>query len=210
MEKTEKFIFTLGICSLAAIVILLIIFSLFKLEFVSRIIAVIIASAIGGRMVAILAGFELELHSTYIILILSIFNTVWLFVMLPLIITFYHKIIELRFLGKMLHSTKRIAQIQKDNILRFGIWGLPVFIWLPFPWTGALVGSVIGFLLGFPTKKNIIITVISMLVGVISWTIGFKYMLYFTGPAGKIISILVLAFILFTSVLKKSEIHYGG
>lgn len=209
MDKTENIIFSLGLLLFITFTVMLFISLMFKYELSYKIIGVILASIVGGRMAAILAGFEVKLSSLYIILLLSVFNSIWLFVMFPLISTFYHKVIEVNFFGKMLHLTKKAAESQKDNVSRLGVWGLPVFIWLPFPWTGALVGSAIGFLLGLSTMKVMAIAVISMLFGVISWTIGFKYMVYFTGPAGKMISIAALAIIFLTSWIKRAEIYRG-
>ena len=207
MEKTEKYIFLTGIVLFIVMLLFFLISSLLRNEFAFKIMAVILGTVIGGRMAAIFTGIELGLYSLYIIIILFIFNTAWLFIIFPLISTFYHRVIEIKILGKVLHSTKRTAQIQKDKITQYGAWGLPVFIWLPFPWTGAVIGAVIGFLLGISTKKIMLISVISMLIGVISWTYGFQYMLYFTGTAGKIVSIIFLLLILFSSVMKKNKIH---
>jgi uncharacterized membrane protein len=170
-------------------------------ELILQILAVITASLLGGRMASILAGQQLELHPTLMLLILAVWNSSVLLVFLPLVATFSHNVIRVRFLGKILESTRREAEAKKNTVRKYGTWVLPVFIWLPFPWTGALIGGIIGFLLGMSLKRTLLISIPSMVVGVASWVYGFQLFLVLTGKTGKIISIaLLLTILLFCSL----------
>jgi uncharacterized membrane protein len=179
--QTEAFIFYVGCCLFASEGLTLLILWFLQRESALEIVAVLTASIISGRTASILAGQELGLHPLSIILILSIWNSGVLFVLLPLIVDFSQDVLKGRFLGNMLDSTRK-----------YGPWGLPLFVWLPFPWTGALVGAVIGFLMGMSVKKALLIIVPSMVVGVVSWVFGFQYLFILTGVIGKIICVVLL------------------
>ncbi len=153
-------------------------------------------------MAAILTGLELGLHHLLLVFILFVFNTAWVFLFSPLIISFYNKVIKLKFFGKMLIFTKRMAEMQKENVASMGRWGLPIFVWLPFPWTGALVGFVIGYLMGIPLKNLILVVLTAMLMGIVSWTLGFECFLLLTGKAGKIFSVFMICGMLLIAKLR--------
>ncbi len=190
--QTEAFIFYVGCCLFASEGLTLLILWFLQRESALEIVAVLTASIISGRTASILAGQELGLHPLSIILILSIWNSGVLFVFLPLIVAFSQDVLKGRLLGNMLDSTRKRAEAQKSRISKYGPWGLPLFVWLPFPWTGALVGAVIGFLMGMPVKKALLIVVPSMVVGVVSWVFGFQYLFILTGVIGKIICVVLL------------------
>ncbi len=162
------------------------------------------ASLTGGRSAAILAGLELKLPNAVISAVIFTINLAWLCTVFPLFIYFYHHLTDLRYIGKMLESTRTRAEKEKEWLVKWGSWALPVFIWLPLPFTGSFAGAVVGFLMGLPLKKIIIIDILSMAVGVITWTWGFEYLLIVTGTAGKIITwTILLVLIVYTYLLNR-------
>ena len=152
-----------------------------------RLSGTIVASIAGGRTTAILAGLEFKLHPAIISSLVFFINLSWLCTMLPLLITFYHHLVEIKYVGRILESTKERAQSQKSKVALWGSWALPVFIWLPFPFTGSFAGAVIGFLLGIPMTRLLTIVISSMLVGIVSWTYGFDYFFFVPRIAWRII-----------------------
>ncbi|MFQ5867804.1 MAG: small multi-drug export protein [bacterium] len=202
-EPAEKFIFRLGYFFFALEIILIVLSAIIYPELFGKITAIITASLVGGRAGAILAGMELKFHPLLITILLFTFNSIWLLVFYPLFVSFYEHGVEPRILGGMLSSTKRLAEIQKRKVIKIGNWGLPFFVWLPFPWTGAVVGSIIGFLMGMPAKRIMLLVIPSMLIGIVSWTFGFKYLFILTGTVGKIISIFLVGIILISSLLSR-------
>lgn len=192
LSRKEKNILKFGVGLFLVQFLVIIVFSIIKSRLSIGIVTIIAATLIGGRMASIMAGLELGFSPEAIIIILFIFNLSWLSVVYPLFVSFHYHAVKSKFLGKLLKSTKRTADKEKAMVLSLGSWGIPLFVWLPFPWTGALVGSVIGFLVGIPTKRIIFYVVPSMFVGVASWVYGFKYIFLFSGTTGKIISLIVI------------------
>jgi uncharacterized membrane protein len=165
-------------------------------EITLKIVGVITASVLSGRMASILTGQELGLHPSLVIITLTIWNSSMLFVFLPLIVTFFHKIVKARFLGNIVDSTRKRAEVQKGRIDKYGPWGLAVFVWLPFPWTGALVGAVIGLMIGMSIKRALLIVIPSMIIGIVSCVFGVHYLTGLTGVMGKTICTVLLAVLL--------------
>ncbi len=192
-------VFYLGCCFFASEFVVLSILWFLHRGLMLQVVAVIATSVLGGRIASILAGQQLGLHPILIILILAIWNSSVLFVCLPLVVTLSHNVIRVRFLGKMLESTRKAAEVQLTEVRKYGAWGLPIFIWLPFPWTGALAGAIMGLLLGMSLRKTLWISIPSMVVSVASWVYGFQWFLVLTGTSGKLISIAVLLAILLFS-----------
>lgn len=197
-ERIEAFIFYLGCCLFASEIVMVLILWFLQRELILKIGAVIIASLLSGRMASILTGQELGLHPLSLITTLAIWNSSLLFIFLPLIVTFFHKIIKPRFLGNLVDSMRKRAEVQKGRIDKYGPWGLPVFVWLPFPWTGALVGAVIGLMIGMSMKRALLFVIPSMIIGIVSWVFGVHYLAGLTGMAGKTIcTILLVGLLLF-------------
>jgi len=173
-HEVEKRMFRLGLFLFAGQVVGLLILWLFYPDLTKRVVAVIAASLFFGRTASILTGLEVGLATYSIILVLLVCNSTWLLVFFPLVVASYYQVVEKRFIGRIVEATKKMAEAQRAKISKYGTWGLAFFIWLPFPWTGALVGSVIGFLFGMSTKRIVLVAIPSMLVGVISWVAGFQ------------------------------------
>ena len=198
----EKRMFRVGLFLFAGQVVSLLILWFIYPDLTKRVVAVIGASLLFGRTASILAGLEVGLASYSITLVLLVCNSTWLLIFFPLVVASYYQVVEKRGIGRIVLSTKRIAEAQKARISKYGPWGLAFFIWLPFPWTGALIGSVIGFLFGMPTKRIIAVAIPSMLIGVVSWVIGFNYLIVFTGTVGKTASLAFLVVLFLFPVLK--------
>jgi uncharacterized membrane protein len=194
-------VFSLGCWFLASEFVVLSILWFLHRELMLQVAAVTAASVLGGRMASILTGQQLGLHPILTILTMAVWNSSVLLFCLPLVATVSQSVMRVRFLQKSLDSTKRAAEVQLNKVRKFGAWGLPVFIWLPFPWTGALAGAMVGLLLGMSLRRTLWISIPSMVVGVASWVYGFQWFLVLTGPAGKLISIaLLVAILLFSSL----------
>lgn len=163
--------------------------------------AVIVASLVGGRMPAVLTGLEVGFHSTIIAALLMLINTGWLFVAYPLFVLFSKQLREFRLLGKMLSGTSDRATTQARTVQRLGTWALPVFIWLPFPMTGAVVGAAIGLLLGMPHRRLLYVVVLSMWCGILSWSFGFEQLFDLGGLTGRVACYVITAAIIVYSIV---------
>ena len=126
-------------------------------------------------------------------------------IVFPLFIEFRMRVREMKIVGRHFISTRATAEKQKKRVEKLGTWFIPFYIWLPFPWTGVLIGSVLGHLVGIPTKKILLIAVPSMLAGQISWVYGFESFFILTGTPGKILAVLLIIGFLAASYFPKKQ-----
>ena len=77
----------------------------------------------------------------------------------------------IKWLKKMFERIRKAAETRKDKVLRYGILGLFVFVWLPFWMTGPVVGCVIGFMIGLRTWVNMTVVLSGTYVAIFGWAI---------------------------------------
>ncbi len=127
-------------------------------------------------MTAIPAGLGLGFRAPELICFLSFFNLMWLLLLYSLVIKLSDRVAGHKLVGQMVRDTHAIAHRQKGRVGRFGMLGLAVFVWLPFPWTGPLVGAIVGLLMGMSTERIMFVVVPSTLLGITTWTFAFAHL----------------------------------
>ena len=163
-----------------------------------KIAGVVTTNILGGRMSSILAGYELGIPPLIIILVLFNLNFAWTCLVFPLFIAMHRQVLKHGILLKLIRSVERSAQGVTNSISKMGIIGVPLFIWLPFPWTGALIGSIVGYFTGLSVGKILFLMTISLMAGTISWVYGFRYLFILSGTPGKV-GFMILVVILIAS-----------
>ncbi len=161
----------------------------------AKVCGVVATTAIGGQAGAILAGLELGFSPWELGAVLTAFNVMHLCLFFPLITSLYHNSMHLKVIGRWVAATRKAAERQKEKVTRLGSFGLPVFVWLPFPWTGTLVGAVIGYLLGMRTGRIFLVAVPAMLLSVVTWISAVNY-LRVLSAIGRQITLVALAALL--------------
>jgi uncharacterized membrane protein len=151
-----------------------------------KITGVVTASLVGGRMSAILAGYELGMPPLILVLVLFNLNFAWTCLIFPLFIALHRQVLKYGILVKLIRSAERSAHSVTSSISKMGIIGIPLFIWLPFPWTGALIGSIVGYFTGLSVGKVLFFMTISLMAGTICWVYGFRYLFILSGTPGKV------------------------
>ena len=56
------------------------------------------------------------------------------------------------------------ADKNKDQIVKYGFWGLVLFVGIPLPGTGAWTGSLVAALLHMPFKRSMLACIIGVLI----------------------------------------------
>jgi uncharacterized membrane protein len=156
-----------------------------------RVSTVMGAVLVGGRIPGILAGFEVGLGTAGTIAVLGMTNTTWFSLVYPALTKVFHRMRTVRFVERIFHRAEEQAVSQVQRVSALGAWGLPIFVWLPLPLTGAAVGAVLGLIMGMPRLRVFVVVLTSMWVGVITWTLLFDYLFLFTGRAGKVAAWIV-------------------
>jgi uncharacterized membrane protein len=125
--------------------------------------------AIFGRAAGLACGYALELGHPMVIFICMVVETVSVLILYPLFVFSWRHLLVIKRLKKSFERIRKAAEANQAKIQRYGIIGLFIFVWFPFWMTGAVVGSVIGFLLGMPTWLNMTVVLASTYAAIFSW-----------------------------------------
>ena len=188
----------------------------------TRVIAVLGAAYVGGRMAGILTGLELGLGNLVTSMVIILLNTGFLMLALPLFQMATQRLarpshrVSSEWLASITRGAERRARSQNQRLKSLGTFGLVLFIWLPFPFTGAFLGALIGLLMGISMVRLVPIVLITMWIGVFTWTWGIDYVFLFTGTAGHVIAwVLTVACLVLSMVVRvrdsrKTSAEQGG
>ena len=213
-RSIEGVIFLIGCLLFLAEILLFFLFAYGNPGIRDRLLSVIIGDIFGGIGAGISLGLEVGLPFNAVILIFVIFNITLLFLFYPIIIRFYEHLIELKFIGKALSSTKEKAERHLTKIEGWGALGIAIFVWIPIYSTGILVGAVLGRLMGMRTITVFIVVISSLIASAIAWAYAFDWVLNIFKGMGKILPaifvVLILAFVLFHrfyGIYKKAKLN---
>lgn len=170
-----------------------------------KIAGLITANVLGGRMSSILAGYELGLPPMIIIIVLFNLNFAWTCLVFPLFIALHRHVLKQGILVKFMRSAEKSAQAVTSSISKMGIIGVPLFIWLPFPWTGALIGSIVGYLTGLSVGKILFLMTISLIAGTVSWVYFFRYLFILSGTPGKVGFMILVVILIASHYIKQKK-----
>lgn len=176
-RKIERNIFRFGVVLLIGQAVFLVVVALVRPALFGKLVALISAILVGGHLGSIPAGLAMGFRPGEVICFLCLFNLMWLLLLFSVVVRLSGRVTNRGFVSRMVQDTHRIADRQKKRVGRFGMLGLAVFVWLPFPWTGSLVGSVIGLLMGMSIERIMLVVVPSMITAITTWTLGFAHIL---------------------------------
>ncbi len=151
----------------------------------ARIASMISANHLGGRLAFIGVGLEFGLPSSLIILIIIVYNTTYLLILNYLLVFFQEKIQKVGFIRKYTESLRKKAQKRARFVKKWSWIGIAVFVWLPFPMTGAVMGSIIAYIEGYNIRKTLLMVITSMWLGVVCWALWFDELYMFIDRFGK-------------------------
>ena len=170
---------------------------IFHSDLALKIISMIGGCHVGGRLAFIGVGFELGLSALTIIAIIILYNTAYLLLVYALFVTLSEKVSPLKFIKK-LHDRVRHSKTLHSN---WNLLSIAVFIWIPLPMTGAVIGALIAYLEGYTHNKILATALLSMYIGVISWTLAFDRMYQFMQSLNWYVTLVFTLLLLLTPVL---------
>lgn len=106
-----------------------------------------------GRLVSIADGIALGFSTGYLLFQSGLQDIVLLLIAYPPLVAVCEGATRRRSLvGRWLEQVRRTAEKHKSRVEPLGALGLWIFVFFPFWSTGALVGGVVGYLLGMRTR----------------------------------------------------------
>ena len=104
-----------------------------------------------GRAVSIADGIASGFGSVYLLLQNGFEDIILLLIVYPWVVAAYEGVAGFRPLRRTIDRVRRTAEANRKVVEPWGVLGLWMFVFFPFWSTGALVGSVVGYLLGMRT-----------------------------------------------------------
>ena len=177
----------------------------------AKVMAVLGAAYVGGRMAGILTGLELGLGNLLTAMVILLLNTGFLLLALPIFRMATERVDPPRWLASFFRGADQRARSQNQRLQTYGILGLVIFIWLPLPFTGAFIGALVGLLMGFSVARLLPVVLLTMWVGVFTWTWGFDFIFLFTGTAGRVVAwVLTAVFLVYSVVIRLRDRRAGA
>ena len=155
---------------LLALYILFLLFSwLFFPDSYKAYAAISVSNFFFGRAAGISVGFAAEINSSIVIGINFIIELLMVLVVYPLFILSWNQLLNIGKLKAWVDRSHQSAQKYRPKIEKFGVYGLFIFVWFPFWMTGPVVGSIIGYLMGFKHRTTLSVVLIGTLIATICW-----------------------------------------
>jgi uncharacterized membrane protein len=169
----EKIPFFIGMVLLSIEICVIIVLFLSKSSLALKLISMVTAFHLGGRLAIIGAGLEFNFPALTIMLIILAYLTAFLLIMLSIVGFLWVKAKEFKLFKKFVEIRMQKAEKRAEKMKKWSWIGIVVFVWMPFPMTGAIMGFLIARAEGYKTIPSLTITIPSMWVGVVCWTIWF-------------------------------------
>jgi uncharacterized membrane protein len=136
-----------------------------------------VAHTLGGRAagVGLCIAFNINIYVTILynmfleVLIVCFSFSLFLF-------SFNNQYFRLGFLQKAIKNSERSARKYEEVISRYGWIGIFIFVMVPLPVTGPVVGSFIAYFLCFSLKRNFISVFSGTFIAIVLWSIFFTFL----------------------------------
>lgn len=136
----------------------------------SRIIGVMAFTNIAvGRAVSMSIGYAAGQGHGLVLAVNMVTETILVLLFYPLFVFSVNKLISLEWIKNLLERTHEAAAKHEGKVRKYGIVGLFTFVWFPFWMTGPVVGSAIGYLLGFPAWLTLVAVLAGTYVAMVAW-----------------------------------------
>lgn len=191
----------IGLTLLGAILVSFVVCAIFDYVLASRLLSMITANHIGGRLAFITVGLENGFSPQQIIPIIIFYNTTYLLLMYSIFVIFSKGIRRVKFMNVSVEALKRKAQKRKQSFRKWNRFFIFFFVWIPLPWTGAVIGSYIAHLEGYSIRHTLLTVIPAMWIGVISWTLWFDDLYEIIERIGKGYTMLVTIYLIMIPII---------
>lgn len=122
-----------------------------------------------GRAVSMSLGYAAGYGHALVVPVNIWVETVLVLLFYPVFVFSMRKLVVLPRLKHFLERTRKTAERHHDKVRRYGIIGLFIFVWFPFWMTGPVVGSAIGYLIGFPAWLTLLVVLAGTYIAMLAW-----------------------------------------
>lgn len=171
LKHKEGQILLLGLLLLGGYFVLVMLCAIFYSNYFQQVLSITITNVIFGRMAGLSIGVASQMDTTFLVLFNFFIESIMVLILYPLFVFSWKKLDFVSYppLSRYLEHSKHNANKYQPLIQRYGIIGLVLFVLTPFAMTGPVVGSFVGYLIGFSHKLTLAIVLSSTFIAIIVW-----------------------------------------
>lgn len=162
-----------------------------------------------GRAVSMSIGYAGGYGHSLVVPVNMWVETILVLLFYPVFVLSMNRLVVFPKLKRFIDQAHAAAERHYDKVHRYGIIGLFVFVWFPFWMTGPVVGSAIGYLLGFPAWLTLSVVLIGTYIAMAGWAyvmFGINTQAAIFGPwAPALIIGLLIAFVVAGHLLSRRD-----
>lgn len=164
-------ILILGLIMLALLFLALLLSAFFFPNSLQTLLSMTATNIIFGRMAGLSIGISAQMDTALLILFNFIIEAIMVLLLYPLFVQSWNKleIITYEPLHNFFERSHETVQKYQPCIKKYGIPGLILFVLSPIAMTGPVVGSFIGYIIGFSHLKTLVTILFSTLIAIILW-----------------------------------------
>ncbi len=171
LKHKEGQILLLGLLLLGCYFIFLLLSAIFYPNYFQELLSITATNVIFGRMAGLSIGVASQMDTTFLVLFNFFIESIMVLILYPLFVLSWNKLdfVSYKPLNRYLERSKKSAHKYEPLIKRYGVIGLILFVLTPFAMTGPVVGSFVGFLIGFRHRVTLSVVLGSTLIAIIIW-----------------------------------------
>lgn len=171
LKHKEGQILLLGFLLLGGYFILLLLCAIFYSNYFQQLLSITVTNVIFGRMAGLSIGVASQMDTTFLVFFNFFIESIMVIILYPLFVFSWNKLDFVSYppLNRYLERSKKNAHKYQPLIQRYGVIGLILFVLTPFAMTGPVVGSFVGFLIGFRHRVTLAVVLSSTFIAIIIW-----------------------------------------
>ena len=171
LKHKEGQLLLLGLLLLGCFLILLVLCTLFFPQYLQQLLSITATNVIFGRMAGLSIGIATQMDTNLLVGLNFFIESIMVLILYPLFVLSWKKLDLISYppLKQYLAKSKKNAHTYEPLIKRYGVIGLILFVLTPFAMTGPVVGSFVGFLIGFRHEVTLLVVLFSTFIAIIIW-----------------------------------------
>ncbi len=162
-----------------------------------------------GRLVSIFFGLSTGLSYIVVIPVNILVDTIWVFILYPLVIFSLKKVISIRYVKQRSKLIEKIAQKYRVKIEQYGPLGLYCFVFIPLPMTGPIAGGVIGYFMQLRPVVNMTVVLAGAYTTIAFWVMFLPQVVHFSQTYSSRTPFLLLSALIIVSILVRLQRKQG-
>lgn len=171
LAHKEGKILLFGLVLLGVYIVFLLFTFLFYPDYFQALLSITITNIFFGRMAGLSIGVASQMDISFLVALNFTIETIMVLILYPLFVLSWNKLelISYQPLNDFLNKSKKTATTYQPMIQKYGVFGLILFVLTPFAMTGPVVGSFVGYLIGFRHWVTLFVVLLSTFIAILLW-----------------------------------------